>query len=223
MAAAGGTRQVWPKHAGEQTGHVFNDGPSRSTALIVLAVFTVDSMSLLFAFFTLAANAAVVAIVVAAVAARSGSGLAKRFLHDLAPLALPFAAAVALVASVGSLWMSTGGNLIPCRFCWFQRTMMYPLGVMLPIAAFRRDLSVALYSWVIAGIGLAISTYHYTIEWKPEWGSDSCDVVVPCTVALFRRFGFMSLAYMAGSAFLAVIALVWVARQNRRSAATVSA
>lgn len=187
-------------------------------------MFTVDSMSLLFAFFTLAANVAVVAIVAAAIASRSSSGgLAERFLDDLRPLALPFAATIAVVAALGSLWMSTGGNLVPCRFCWFQRTMMYPLAVMLPIAAFRRDLSVALYSWVIAAIGLAISVYHYTIEWKPEWGSDSCDIAVPCTVALFRRFGFMSLAYMAGSAFIAIIALIWAARRSSRRAATVTA
>ncbi|MCP3938493.1 MAG: disulfide bond formation protein B [Actinomycetia bacterium] len=176
-------------------------------------MFNVDSMSLLFAVFTLVANFVFAAILVSAVLSRgSRSGGPAPFLRDLAPIALPFAAAIAVVASLGSLWMSTGGNLLPCRFCWFQRTMMYPLGVMLPIAALRRDTSVAIYGWAIAFVGLLLSCYHYLIEWVPELGSDSCSATVPCTVPLFRRFGFMSLAYMAGSAFLAIIALLWVAR-----------
>ena len=53
-----------------------------------------------------------------------------------------------------------------------------------------------------------ISSYHYLIEWYPSLEKTSCDPVTPCTVVWFRRFGFVSLPFMAGCGFLAIIALL---------------
>src|SRR5262249_32131641 len=74
---------------------------------------------------------------------------------------LAVAAVVAVVATAGSLYLSEGGHLVPCRLCWFQRTMMYPLAVILLIAAFRRDWGIRPYAITLCLIGVSISTWHY--------------------------------------------------------------
>ncbi|MSZ34037.1 MAG: disulfide bond formation protein B, partial [Actinobacteria bacterium] len=55
------------------------------------------------------------------------------------PFALPLAAAVTTTCLLGSLYFSEIVNYKPCRLCWFQRTMMYPLAIILIIAALRKD------------------------------------------------------------------------------------
>ena len=53
---------------------------------------------------------------------------------------------VALVATLGSLYLSEVLGYRPCKLCWYQRIAMYPLALMLGIAAFRDDLRVRLYA-----------------------------------------------------------------------------
>lgn len=117
--------------------------------------------------------------------------------------------AVAAVCTGGSLWLSEVGHLSPCRFCWFQRICMYPLTVVLGIGAARRDKGVAWYAGPLALVGAALSTYHYLLEWFPSLESGSgCDPLNPCTVVVFRRFGFASIPFMALTGFVTIIVLV---------------
>ncbi|MFB6177736.1 MAG: disulfide bond formation protein B, partial [Halobaculum sp.] len=48
---------------------------------------------------------------------------------------LSLATTVALVATAGSLYFSEVMGLIPCELCWVQRILMYPLVVVLAVAA----------------------------------------------------------------------------------------
>lgn len=57
---------------------------------------------------------------------------------QVAHVALPAAAAVATMATLGSLYLSEIANFTPCRLCWFQRIGLYPLAVVLLIAAWRQ-------------------------------------------------------------------------------------
>ena len=47
---------------------------------------------------------------------------------------------VALIATLGSLYFSEVRGFVPCVLCWFQRIAMYPLVIVLGVAAFRSDL-----------------------------------------------------------------------------------
>lgn len=42
---------------------------------------------------------------------------------------------VALAATLGSLSFSEGRGFVPCVLCWFQRVALYPLALLLGIAA----------------------------------------------------------------------------------------
>lgn len=48
---------------------------------------------------------------------------------------LASATVVAGVATAGSLYLSLGLGLVPCELCWYQRVLMYPLVVVLGVAA----------------------------------------------------------------------------------------
>src|ERR1017187_6866651 len=86
-----------------------------------------------------------------------------------AVLALIADAIVLVIATFGSLFLQFAEQLNPCEFCWFQRICMYPLSLLLGIAAFRGDIQVAKRYFIglsIVGLGLAI--YHYQLDVFPN-------------------------------------------------------
>ena len=124
------------------------------------------------------------------------------------PYALAAAFGVALLAMVGSLYFSEIAHYTPCTLCWYQRIAMYPLVLILGIAAWRRDLAVRLYAIPLAVIGAIVATYHYLLEWFPAIDTGACTMGIPCSQVWFRQFGFISLPLLALIAFLLVIAIL---------------
>jgi disulfide bond formation protein DsbB len=115
------------------------------------------------------------------------------------------------VCTFGSLYFSEVADFVPCTLCWYQRIAMYPLSVILLVAAIRGDHAVRWYVGPVATIGAAISTYHYIIEWRPELDTGTCDLFGPsCTDVWFREFGFVSMALMALVGFLSILAVLFV-------------
>ena len=138
----------------------------------------------------------------------------ERVNASIAGYELWFGAIVAATATLGSLYLSEIANLIPCTDCWYQRIAMYPIAVILIIAAFRRDGSVRIYVTTIAVIGGIVSAYHYLIQWFPNLEGTSCTTAVPCTAYWFRVFGFISIPYMALSAFALILVMMAAHRAN---------
>jgi disulfide bond formation protein DsbB len=84
---------------------------------------------------------------------------------------------------------------------------MYPLAIVLVVAAIRRDDKVRPYVLTLAGLGALVSGYHYALEWIHSLDTGACAVSVPCTFVYFRQFGFMSLAFMALTGFAFIFTL----------------
>ena len=176
-----------------------------------------QTMRLLFALLSLAANLATIGIVSVAIAGRFGPGGASfrdRVFGALRGLELWLAFGVATTATVGSLYLSETANLIPCTLCWYQRIAMYPLVVVLGIAAWRADHGIRIYAAALAVIGAALAAYHRLIQIFPDFGGSACSTGVPCTAAYFTQFGFVTIPYMALSGFLLILSLLWVDRAN---------
>jgi disulfide bond formation protein DsbB len=125
--------------------------------------------------------------------------------HRLRPFSVTAAWAVATLATAGSLYFSEIAHYTPCILCWYQRIAMYPLVLILGIAAWRRDLGIRVYAVPVAVVGAIISTYHYFLEWFPQIDTGACSAGVPCTQVWFREFGFVSLPFLALIAFLLII------------------
>ncbi len=95
---------------------------------------------------------------------------------------------------------------------------MYPLALILGIAAWKKDRLVRVYALPLAAIGGLISAYHYLIQQFPNLSSGECSATVPCTAAYIWEFGFVSIPYMALSSFALIIVLLAVAYVNDRVA-----
>ena len=122
---------------------------------------------------------------------------------------------VAAIATTGSLYYSEVAHFIPCEMCWLQRIAMYPLAVILLVAAITRDTRAWRYAVPIAVIGLLFSLYHYQLELFPDQPS-MCSTTVPCSVRFVDMYGFVSIAFMAGAGFISILALQFAMARARR-------
>ncbi|MBK9180893.1 MAG: disulfide bond formation protein B [Acidimicrobiales bacterium] len=132
--------------------------------------------------------------------------------EQVQPFALWAAWAVGLTATLGSLYFSEVANYAPCTLCWYQRIAMYPMAVILLVAAIGRDWRVRRYVLPVVAIGAAVSVYHWLIERFPSLDSGVCSATLPCTLIWFEKLGFVTLAYMALSGFALIAVLVVWAR-----------
>lgn len=152
---------------------------------------------------TLLAALGVIAVLVLA-----ALGQLPRLRELLGPAALWLAFGVALTATAGSLYLSEVAGFIPCTLCWYQRIAMYPLVVVLGIAAWRRDGGIRPYVAPVAGIGAVIAAYHLALQRLPGLPAGACSLDAPCTAIYVERFGFVTIPVMALVAFLAILALL---------------
>ncbi len=126
----------------------------------------------------------------------------RAFVHQFA---LVIAGTVASAATLGSLYFSEVADFIPCKLCWYQRIAMYPLALLLVMAAIRRDRDMLRYVRVISLVGLAVSAYHVWIQWFPE-KSNFCEFDNPCSARWVEAFDRVTIPQMAGLSFLLIIA-----------------
>jgi disulfide bond formation protein DsbB len=176
----------------------------------------VRSMSLFFALLTVGADAFVL---LALILRATRSQAWERFRAALAPSALWLAWIVAVVATAGSLYLSEVAHFVPCTLCWYQRIGMYPLAVVLGIAAFKSDLAIRRYVLPIAIAAAFISAYHYQLERFPGQAHPTCTIESPCTLVWIWRFHFISIPFMALSAFALIVTLLTVPKARAAEAA----
>ena len=173
-------------------------------------------MILFFALLSLMALAGglTLAFMLAAPAARSAA------VREMRPYALPMGAAIAAVATLGSLYMSEAAGFEPCLLCWVQRGFMYPLALLLIAASLFRPARWAAWAAPLAlglsSLGALTAVYHYG-EQLGWWGGSEqfCAASAPCTFIWIQQFGFMSIPFMAFTGFLAIALLAGLSMLGR--------
>lgn len=176
---------------------------------------TTDTLILFFALLAVLAEVLVVAALVLAVGSRWSTSLAgawARVRAEVGPQAVGLAAAVATVSTAGSLYLSEVANFLPCRLCMLQRFAMYPLVVLLGVAAVTGWDHVRPAAAALAAAGALTSVYHLLIENYPSLeSSTSCDPDNPCSIIWVERFGYLTIPGMALSGFLLILTLLAIA------------
>ena len=177
-----------------------------------------DTMSEFFAILSLLAWAGTITTIVLAVMYRRNPESSAGYLfEDIRANALWFAFAIALVTTLGSLYLSEVAHFVPCVLCWYQRICMYPLSVALFIAALRRDRGIWVYILTPAIVGAGFAIYHTQLQAYPEQHGPFCKLSEPCTVRYVWEFGFVSIPFMALAAFIFIITMMMVVRSDRSS------
>jgi disulfide bond formation protein DsbB len=191
---------------------------------MLAATPSVETASLFFALLAVIAQAATVAALVLGCAALAGSTRARSALRavqaEVAQTGRWLAAGVAAVCTAGSLWFSEVAGFPPCRLCWYQRFAMYPLVVLLAVAAATRGTRTggvaAATGAVLAVAGLLTATWHILIERFPDLeGRAACDPANPCSIIWVERFGYVTIPVMALSGFALILTLLVLSRPPR--------
>lgn len=135
----------------------------------------------------------------------------SRSVSDRPRLLLAAATVIASVATAGSLYLSLGLGLTPCRLCWYQRILMYPLVVVLGVAAVENRPGVVWTALPLAMPGAAIAAYH---SWL-QVSQTTCGIgAINCAQIQYRILG-LTVPNLSLVAFLLVTGLVVAAGRPR--------
>lgn len=116
---------------------------------------------------------------------------------------------VAVTATLGSLYFSEIRGFIPCELCWYQRILMYPLSIILGIAAYTNETVLRKYVLPLSIIGGCISIFHYMEQKIPGFAAiKPCTNGVPCSAQYINWFGFVTIPFLALIAFILITVLM---------------
>lgn len=122
---------------------------------------------------------------------------------------------IALVASLGALFIGEVVGQTPCSLCWHQRAFMFPLAIMLALAAFRGDDGIWRYAVPLAAAGVLISGFHSLLyAGLIPAGIEPCTQGVSCTNAEMTIWGVLPLPFLALGAFSAIAIALLASRSG---------
>lgn len=121
---------------------------------------------------------------------------------------------ISLAATLISLSLSEIFHLPPCVLCWYQRTMMYTIPIVLGLGIYYKDKKVDRYVLPMAIIGWVVAFYHTLLQWKiiPEYAAP-CQAGISCTSIQINWFGFMTIPFMSLVAFSGVLISLYAYRR----------
>ena len=125
----------------------------------------------------------------------------KLFLHRYGAY---LAFGVALAATLGSLYYSDVMGFIPCKLCWYQRILMYPLVIVTLVGIFLQDEYLPNYVLPFSVAGVLLSGYHYLVQVGILAEPVSCADIVPCGSRYVNYLGFVTIPFMALTGFVLI-------------------
>lgn len=116
---------------------------------------------------------------------------------------------VALVATLGALFLGEVMGMTPCLLCWYQRILMFPMALILGIAAFTNDRRGAVYALPLAGGGVAVAGYHTLLVAGavPTWWVP-CGAGPSCSEQSLELLGGVQIPWLSLAAFVAITGLL---------------
>lgn len=148
----------------------------------------------------------------------------------------------ALVATMGSLYFSTFGDPLynltagnffpvdhgfkPCVLCWFARIFMYPQVILSYLGIYKKDVDLPDYVLALSIPGLILELYQYGLQMFGAPHIVECGSDAPCSGLQVQYAGFITIPFLALTAFTVIIILAllskWSTRQLARAQTTTS-
>ncbi|WP_299847400.1 disulfide bond formation protein B [uncultured Paracoccus sp.] len=138
-------------------------------------------------------------------------------LDTRAQTALLLAFLIALAATLGALFIGEVLGRMPCTLCWYQRIAMFPLVVILGIAALRDDPSARFPAVILSLAGLAVAIWHSGLYAGiiPQAIAPCTKDGPSCTDAAAQTVLGLPLPYLSLLAFAAILACLSQLKGNR--------
>ena len=118
---------------------------------------------------------------------------------------------LATLSTAGALFMGEVMGMTPCNLCWFQRVAMFPLVVILGMAAYRNQREGAWYALPLAVFGAATALYQTLLiaGWVPKaWVP--CGAGASCANQSLEFFYGIQIPWLSLAAFVLIAALLCV-------------
>ena len=116
---------------------------------------------------------------------------------------------LALASTAAALFLGEVMGMVPCRLCWYQRIAMFPLAILLGMAAWSGDRRGALSALPLAAVGSVLALFHTVLAagGVPAWWMP-CEAGVPCTGQRLDFLGGIPLPWLSLAAFLLILGLL---------------
>lgn len=125
---------------------------------------------------------------------------------------------IATIATLSVLFVGEVMGQTPCAMCWLQRAFMFPLAVILGIAALRSDFAIWRYAIPLASMGALLALYHSLIyAGLIAENLSPCSQGVSCANADMVIFGVLPLPFLSLGSFFCISALVYYSNQKVKS------
>ena len=132
---------------------------------------------------------------------------------------LYFAWVAALAATLGSLYASEYLRWIPCNLCWYQRILVYPLGLIIPVGILLKDKNLPYYVIPLTVLGMGISLYQHLLQVGiiPEQLAP-CSFGISCATKYFDLYNFITLPFLSflAFAFIAVCMVIFARKEEKK-------
>jgi len=112
---------------------------------------------------------------------------------------------LSLIGTISSLYLSEVKGLEPCKFCWFERILLFPLVIIFLISWIKKEKFGVTMSLPFIILGMIMSAYHYLIQLFPS--DESCDVI-SCSSPYIWELGFISIPLMAFFNFFGLLLIM---------------
>jgi disulfide bond formation protein DsbB len=123
---------------------------------------------------------------------------------------------VSVIATTGSLYLSEVLNYTPCELCWYQRILMYPLIIILAVAAYKQDTEIFSYTLPLTIVGGGVSIYHIIIQKLPKDSAIAACGPTSCQEDYLNWFGWLTIPMLALTAFILIILALIQAKRIER-------
>lgn len=123
---------------------------------------------------------------------------------------------VSMVATFSALFIGEVMGQTPCVLCWYQRIFMFPLTIVLAVAAFRADGEIWRYALPLATMGWIVAGYHVLIYFNaiPQ-PITPCMADLSCSGDAMALFGSIPIPLLSFLCFSAIMASLDFARRRR--------
>ncbi|NTC84018.1 disulfide bond formation protein B [Agrobacterium tumefaciens] len=125
---------------------------------------------------------------------------------------------IALLSTLGALFIGEVMGQAPCDLCWYQRAFMFPLAILLAVAAYRSDGSAWFYAAPLAAIGWLIAAFHNLVYFNiVPTAIKPCGQGPSCSGDGMILFGALPIPLLSLAAFTAIIVLLLTVRRRTSS------
>lgn len=135
----------------------------------------------------------------------------KQFLPFIKKYAIELSFIFSAAAVLGSFFYSEVIGFEPCKLCWFQRILMYPLPLILGIALAKKHTNVRDYILPLSIIGMIIAGIHYYTQISSASTSFLCrgtEETISCIQRFIFEFNYITIPVMSFTVFALVTLLM---------------